>query len=73
MTKTVLTALNRREADAKPQPHLIGRVTSRPQDQHVCACAGALVVGNPSTNLLSRMQDWDYRLGINDIKRIPPR
>jgi biofilm PGA synthesis N-glycosyltransferase PgaC len=49
---------------------LIGRVTSRPQDQHVCACAGALVVDNAADNLLSRMQGWDYRLGINGVKRM---
>jgi poly-beta-1,6-N-acetyl-D-glucosamine synthase len=50
--------------------YLIARVTSRPQDQHVCACAGALVVENASDNLLSRMQGWDYRLGINGVKRM---
>ena len=50
--------------------YLIGRVTSRPQDQHVCACAGALVVDNAADNLLSRMQGWDYRLGINGVKRM---
>jgi biofilm PGA synthesis N-glycosyltransferase PgaC len=49
---------------------LIARVTSRPQDQHVCACAGALVVENPTDNLLTRMQGWDYRLGINGVKRM---
>jgi poly-beta-1,6-N-acetyl-D-glucosamine synthase len=49
---------------------LVGRVTGRPQDQHVCACAGALVVENAGTNLLSRMQGWDYRLGINGVKRM---
>jgi poly-beta-1,6-N-acetyl-D-glucosamine synthase len=48
---------------------LIARVTSRPQDQHVCACAGALVAANPNTNFLTRMQGWDYRLGINGVKR----
>jgi poly-beta-1,6-N-acetyl-D-glucosamine synthase len=50
--------------------YLIARVTSRPQDQHVCACAGALVVENATGNLLSRMQGWDYRLGINGVKRM---
>jgi biofilm PGA synthesis N-glycosyltransferase PgaC len=50
--------------------YLIARVTSRPQDQHVCACAGALVVENATDNLLSRMQGWDYRLGINGVKRM---
>jgi biofilm PGA synthesis N-glycosyltransferase PgaC len=50
--------------------YLIARVASRPQDQHVCACAGALVVANGSANLLSRMQSWDFRLGINGVKRM---
>ncbi len=36
--------------------YLIARVATRPQDQHVSACAGALVVENTSANLLSRMQ-----------------
>jgi poly-beta-1,6-N-acetyl-D-glucosamine synthase len=49
--------------------YLVGRVTSRPQDQHVCACAGALVAENPTRNFLTRMQSWDYRLGINGVKR----
>jgi biofilm PGA synthesis N-glycosyltransferase PgaC len=49
--------------------YLVGRVVSRPQDQHVCACAGALIAGNPNRNLLTRMQGWDYRLGINGVKR----
>jgi poly-beta-1,6-N-acetyl-D-glucosamine synthase len=62
--------------DADTLPHrdaltyLIARVTSRPQDQHVCACAGALVVENAPSNLLSRMQGWDFRLGINGVKRM---
>lgn len=50
--------------------YLIGRLTSRPQEQHVCACAGALIVENARTNLLCRMQGWDYRLGINGVKRM---
>jgi biofilm PGA synthesis N-glycosyltransferase PgaC len=49
--------------------YLVGRVVSRPQDQHVCACAGALIAANPNENLLTRMQGWDYRLGINGVKR----
>ena len=49
--------------------YLIARVTSRPQDQHVCACAGALIAENANANFLTRMQGWDYRLGINGVKR----
>ena len=47
---------------------LVARVTNRPQDQHVCACAGGLVVLNAASNLLCRMQGWDFRLGINGVK-----
>ena len=49
--------------------YLIARVTTRPQDQHVCACAGALIAENANHNFLTRMQGWDYRLGINGVKR----
>lgn len=50
--------------------YLIARLASRPRGKHVCACAGALVVENAAENLLSRMQGWDYRLGINGVKRM---
>ena len=50
--------------------YLVARVTAMPQDQHVCACAGALVAENPNTNVVTRMQQWDYRLGINGVKRM---
>jgi poly-beta-1,6-N-acetyl-D-glucosamine synthase len=62
--------------DADTHPHsgavtaLVARVTSRPRGQHACACAGALVVENSTDNFLTRMQGWDYRLGINGIKRM---
>jgi biofilm PGA synthesis N-glycosyltransferase PgaC len=48
--------------------YLVARVASRPQDQHVSACAGALIPENPTSNFLTRMQAWDYRLGINGVK-----
>jgi biofilm PGA synthesis N-glycosyltransferase PgaC len=61
------------DADTHPQRDsltlLVARVMSRPQGQHVCACAGALVTENPTTNFLTRMQQWDYRLGITGVKR----
>src|SRR6185503_4686906 len=50
-------------------PYLVAHVTSRPQDQHVSASAGALIVENPTQSFLTRMQQWDYRLGINGVKR----
>ena len=50
--------------------YLVARFTSRPQDQHVCACAGALVAENAARHYVTRMQEWDYRLGINGVKRM---
>jgi poly-beta-1,6-N-acetyl-D-glucosamine synthase len=35
---------------------LIVRVASTPQDQHVAACAGALVAENPYSSFIARMQ-----------------
>ena len=49
---------------------LIARFASTPQGQHVCACAGALVAENPQASYVTRMQGWDYRLGINGVKRM---
>jgi poly-beta-1,6-N-acetyl-D-glucosamine synthase len=49
--------------------YLVARVTGRPQGEHVSACAGALIAENANRNFLTRMQGWDYRLGINGVKR----
>jgi len=49
---------------------LVVRLTSAPQDQHVSACAGALIAENPLATYVTRMQQWDYRLGINGVKRM---
>jgi poly-beta-1,6-N-acetyl-D-glucosamine synthase len=49
---------------------LIVRLTSTPQGQHVSACAGALIAENPLASFVTRMQQWDYRLGINGVKRM---
>ena len=49
---------------------LVVRVTSAPQGQHVSACAAALVAENPMATFVTRMQQWDYRLGINGVKRM---
>jgi biofilm PGA synthesis N-glycosyltransferase PgaC len=62
------------DADTGPHPdaltYLVARLVSRPQDQHVCACAGALIAQNANRNFVTRMQGWDYRLGINGVKRM---
>jgi biofilm PGA synthesis N-glycosyltransferase PgaC len=49
--------------------YLIARLGSSPQGQRVSACSAALVAHNPLTNIVTRMQQWDYRLGINGVKR----
>ena len=49
---------------------LIVRLTTSPQDQHVSACAAALIAENPLASYVTRMQQWDYRLGINGVKRM---
>ena len=49
---------------------LVVRVARTPQGQHVSACAAALVADNPLATFVTRMQQWDYRLGINGVKRM---
>ncbi len=49
---------------------LVARFASTPQGQHVCACAGALVAENAHASYITRMQEWDYRLGMNGVKRM---
>jgi poly-beta-1,6-N-acetyl-D-glucosamine synthase len=49
---------------------LVVRLTRAPQGQRVCACAAALLAENPLATFVTRMQQWDYRLGINGVKRM---
>ena len=49
---------------------LVVRLASTPQGQYVSACAAALVAENPLASFVARMQQWDYRLGINGVKRM---
>ena len=48
--------------------YLVSRIKSAPGE--VCAVAGAVLVKNSRENLLSRLQEWDYFLGIASIKRM---
>jgi biofilm PGA synthesis N-glycosyltransferase PgaC len=50
--------------------YLVAAVSRRPQGQHVCACAGALFAQDETRNLVTKMQGWDYCLGINGVKRM---
>lgn len=48
--------------------YLVARIKSAPGD--VCAVAGSILVRNSRDNLLTRIQEWDYFLGIASIKRL---
>jgi biofilm PGA synthesis N-glycosyltransferase PgaC len=47
---------------------LVGRLLSAPED--VRAVAGSVLVRNSRENLWTRMQEWDYFLGIASVKRM---
>lgn len=47
---------------------LVSRFESAPTD--TVAVAGAVLVKNSRVNLLTRMQEWDYYLGIAAVKRM---
>lgn len=48
--------------------HLVSRMISAPKD--VCAVAGAVLVRNSRTNFITKLQEWDYFIGISSIKRM---
>ena len=48
--------------------HLVARMESSPDD--VFAVAGSVLVRNSRHNILSKIQEWDYFLGIASIKRL---
>jgi len=48
--------------------YLVSRIKSAPAE--VCAVAGSVLVRNSRENLLTRLQEWDYFLGIASIKRM---
>lgn len=47
---------------------LVSRLECSPPD--TVAVAGAVLVGNSRVNLLTRVQEWDYYLGIAAVKRM---
>ena len=47
---------------------LVARLLSAPPD--VQAVAGSVLVRNSRDNLWTRMQEWDYFLGIASVKRM---
>lgn len=47
--------------------YIIARIMS--SQESVCAVAGSVLVRNSRDNILTKMQEWDYFLGIASIKR----
>jgi biofilm PGA synthesis N-glycosyltransferase PgaC len=47
---------------------LVSRLESAPSD--TVAVAGSVMVRNSRSNLLTKMQEWDYYLGIASVKRM---
>lgn len=48
--------------------HIVSRMLSAPSD--CCAVAGHVLVRNSRKNLITRLQEWDYFVGIASIKRM---
>lgn len=48
--------------------NIVSRMLTSPSD--VCAVAGTVLVRNSRGNLIARIQEWDYFLGIASIKRL---
>lgn len=47
---------------------IVSRMLSSPEN--VCAVAGAVLVRNSRENMITKLQEWDYYLGIASIKRL---
>lgn len=48
--------------------NIVSRMLTSPSD--VCAVAGTVLVRNSRGNLVARIQEWDYFLGIASVKRL---
>ncbi|HEY8392355.1 MAG TPA: glycosyltransferase [Capillibacterium sp.] len=48
--------------------YIVSRIKTAPAQ--VCAVAGSVLVRNSRANFLTRLQEWDYFLGIASIKRM---
>ena len=60
------------DADTLLHPEALRRLVSRLESAPVdtVAVAGSVLVRNSRANLLTRMQEWDYYLGITAVKRM---
>ena len=59
------------DADTLPSPQALRRAVGRllVATDETAAVAGAVMARNSRTNWLTRLQEWDYQLGIAAIKR----
>ena len=48
--------------------YIVARIKTAPSD--VCAVAGSVLVRNSRENFITKLQEWDYFLGIASIKRM---
>lgn len=60
------------DADTILHPKAVKNIVSRilQSPENVCAIAGRILVRNSRKNLLTKLQEWDYFLGIGAIKSI---
>jgi biofilm PGA synthesis N-glycosyltransferase PgaC len=57
------------DADTSLHPDAVCRAACRMQQEGAVACAGSLLVRDPDANFASRLQQWDYLIGIAAVKR----
>jgi biofilm PGA synthesis N-glycosyltransferase PgaC len=57
------------DADTLLVSSALRRAVTRLQIDGMVACAGSVLARNGRQNLLARMQEWDYQLGITAVKR----
>lgn len=57
------------DADTIITPQAIARMVARLIKEDASAVAGAVMIFNSTDTMLTRMQQWDYQMGIASIKR----
>jgi biofilm PGA synthesis N-glycosyltransferase PgaC len=72
LAEAVTPLLATLDADTVLAPESLRRAVARLQASPpgTAAVAGAVLVRNPSANLLTAAQQWDYYLGIASVKRV---
>jgi biofilm PGA synthesis N-glycosyltransferase PgaC len=57
------------DADTLLMEESVSRIVARYLTQEVAAVAGSVMVRNSRENIITRLQEWDYFMGIASIKR----